>query len=502
MSGLLTSFNGPGAPLTDWQSLRVFSEADARNNERPANFQLCRDSGLKHNGQRFLRVLGFWQVLSLVIGSVIGTGIFIFVAPVAANLMEPWLILSAFVIGSCVAFSGALCVSELSSTYPETGGFYVYLKRAYGPVTGFLYAWMRFFCIRVGSIGIAALAAAGFFCEVFEFSSEVAGDLKKPVAIAGVCIFTLINILGIRPGARVQVLFTIPKILCLIGLICMGLIFKGGFVDGNDLTVLDTSLTHGSNFEKPLILAFLLSMAPILWIYSGWDDPPFIAEEIRNPQVNLPRAILTGLGLTILLYLLVICSYLVVLSPLEIANTHSTAILSILKVYGPVPAHILAIFLLSSGLGLLNVSIMTGARVAWAASLDHLMFRWFRDLHPSAHTPQRALLTQGGLAIFLIYFIEDIGSLLSWTSISYWIFSGLAGASLIVLRKKNPDMLRSFKVPFYPLPSLIYSTISFLIVLILVYENTLYFLINLLIIGLGIVAYFTQEKLQPQSSSL
>ena len=328
----------------------------------------------------FRRALGPWSATALVAGSMIGTGIFFFVSDVAVRLTSPGAILAAWTVGAVVASCGALSLAELAAAYPETGGIYVFLRRGYGPLVGFLYSWAKFLIMRPGSLAILAVAFAGFSIDLLGMDRESAARAAKPVAIAAVLVLSAVNMIGVRAGARVQDVLTAIKILCLLGLIGVGAAFAVGWLQSHAVSVEPAPARAG-----PWLVSLGAALIPILWTFGGWDESPFVAEEVRNPGRDLPLSILAGLWTVALLYIAANAAYLAILSPAEIAGTAGrTATVAMERALGPGARRVLAIALMLSTLGAANGLVLTGGRIPYAAGRDLALFRWFARTAPRA----------------------------------------------------------------------------------------------------------------------
>lgn len=397
------------------------------------------------NAERLDRALGPWSAYAVVAGSMIGTGIFFFVSPVAQHVTSAPAILSVWVVGTAVATCGALCVAELAAAYPATGGVYVFLREAFGPLTAFLYAWANFLIMRIGSISITALAFAAFFSELLGLTQEDAASHSQVIAIAAVVAITLVNAMGVRSGGRLQVVLTFLKLLSLVAIVAIATAYA------TDLTI-----AHEVELEpwagSPHRWGFAVALVPVMWTLGGWDESPLVAEEIHHPERNLPLSVLAGLWSVGALYVLVNAAYLVVLSPAELAGSGTlTATVVIERALGDSAASVLSLVLVISTLGAANGLTLTGARIAYAAGKDHRPIAWLAHVHPRTHAPVRALILQGALTVLAIVVLSDPYDLLLYTAVAYWGFAGLMAVAMIVLRRSDPQRTRPFRVPAYPI---------------------------------------------------
>ena len=454
----------------------------------------------------FRRDLSLWQACALVIGSMIGTGIFFFVSPVAAYLSHPAAILAAWAVGGAMAICGALCLAELAAAYPSTGGLYVYISRACGPYAGFLYTWTKFLVMRVGSLAIPALAFSGFFAEFFALSPIAAATIKKPLSIAVIILLTVFNAMGVRFGGRLQSILTIAKIICLFFIIGAAAVFAAGYVEPRDVSLAGELLSNLPNVQQPMPtfeLSFLAALVPILWTFGGWDEPPYVAEEIRNPRRSLPVSIIVGIVSVVVLYVGVNAAYLAILTPSELAASgERTAVYALCRVFGPQSGKIIGFFLMISCLGVLNGMILTGARIAFAAGGEHLFFRWFKQIDSQTKTPQRALLVQGILATLAIVFSDNMMTILLYTGIPYWSFSILMVISLFVLRRRDFAIHRPFKVWGYPYVPIIFMVTSIAMVVVIASEDSHHYIVAGVIFAAGTLAYGLQKLIVSNQGSL
>jgi len=414
------------------------------------------------------RSLGLWSASALIAGSMIGTGIFFFVSDVAAYLPSRTAIICAWIIGAAIASCGALSIAELASCYPETGGVYVFLQRAYGKFVSFQYSWAEFLIMRPGSLGIMAVAFAKFFGDFLGLGNDISSLWIKSVAIVAVIVLTGINIIGVRVGGMVQNLLTSIKIFCLIAIIGIGITFALGALETHEVTI-----EPGDHKEGSIFLLFGAALIPIMWTIGGWDESPFVAEEVRNPQRNLPLSILGGLWTVALLFVLVNVAYLAILSPPEMAGTKGiTATIAMERAIGSGARKILDIALIICTLGAANGLALTGGRIAYAAGRSQALFQWFSKTHTRTKTPVRSLVAQCVITCFVVVILEDPITLLFYTGLAYWTFAGLMAASVLVMRRRDPQRKRPFRVWGYPVVPILFIAASVGMAASVVIEDT------------------------------
>jgi len=436
----------------------------------------------------FRRVLGPWSAGALIAGSMIGTGIFIFVFPVAERLPTRAAILTAWVVGALVASCGALCLAELAAAYPQTGGIYVFLRRAYGPSVGFLYSWAKFLIMRPGSFAIMAVAFAAFSMDFLGLGPQSSPWTQKVLAIATVAALTAINIVGVRAGGGVQNVLTTVKVFCLVAIIGIGVSFGLGLLESHPVTIEPAARPQG-----PILLLFGAALIPIMWTFGGWDESPFVAEEVRNPERNLPLSILAGLWMVAVLFVLVNAAYLAILTPAELAGSGmDTAPLAMERALGGGARRFISLALMICTFGAANGLALTGGRIAYATGRDQAIFRWFAHVHPRTKTPARSLVVQAVLVTAAILIFDNPFQLLLYTGLAYWVFSALTAAAVIVMRKRDPQKHRPFRVWGYPLVPILFIVASAGMAVSVVVSDTRNALITLAILAVGAVAYSIQ----------
>jgi len=442
-------------------------------------------------------VLGPWSASALIAGAMIGTGIFFFVSDVAVRLPNRAAILAAWVVGAAIATCGSLSLAELAATYPQTGGIYVFLRRAYGAFVGFLYSWAKVLIMRVGTFAILAVAFSGFCADFLgldpqasflSLGPEASISIKKAIAVGVVMLATVVNITGLRSGVTLQNVLTAIKIFCLLIIVGVGAAFAMGQLAPHAVTI-EAARQRGGSF----LLLFGAALIPVMWTFGGWDESPFVAEEVRNPERNLPLSILGGLWTVALLYLLVNAAYLAILSPSEMAGSAGvTAAAAMDRALGGGARKILNLAVMISTLGAANGYALTGGRIAYATGRDQSLFRWFARTHPRTKTPVRSLAMQGALTIAAILIFEDPFTLLLYTGLAYWGFAGLTAAAVIVLRLRDPGQRRPFRVWGYPVIPILFVAASLGMGVSVVASSTRNALVTVAILAAGAAAYAVQ----------
>ncbi len=401
------------------------------------------------------RALGIWAALAIVIGTVIGSGIFRVPQAMIQNVGTVPLVFAVWVVGGALSLAGALTYAELAAMLPGAGGEYVYLTEAYGPMWGFLYSWTQMSVAKSGSI--ATLATAFFeytahFIPVFEEVWLHAGPISikygQVFALVLILALGIINYFGVRFGGGVQIAFTALK----VGLIAL-IILAGLFFPHSDaVTAAPPLVPHVSLFA-----GFIAALVAALWAYDGWNNVGMVASEIRNPQRNLPLALIAGTGSVIAIYMLANWAYFRILSPADVAAHKLVAAEMMQRLYGPAGAAAVSIAAMISIFAALNGSILTGARIPYAAARDGLFFRSAARIHPDFQTPGVSILMLSGWSSILVL-SGKYEELFDFVIFGSWILYAMATASVFVLRKKRPDLARPYRTLGYPVVPFLFLT--------------------------------------------
>lgn len=418
--------------------------------------------------------LGLWDAVSIIVGIVIGSTIFRTPPVIFQNVETPWMGLGVWLLGGVLSLIGAFCYAELATTYPRSGGDYVYLTRAFGPLVGFLFGWAQLAVILTGSIGAMAFIFAEYAVQLFDIDKAVRNEWMVAFAVGAVVILSAMNILGVVLGKSVQNLLSLAKIL---GLACV-------IVAGFGWRQPDALTPEAWTVHLPIDKSFGLAMILVLYAYGGWNDAAFVAAEVRERR-NLPKALLLGTGIVTLIYLLVNAAYLLSLG-FDGARQFRPVAADVLQ--GPLGHRgfqAMCLLVMTAALGAINGLIFTGSRVYSALGEDHSIFAWLGRWNPRFGSPLWALLVQALLSVGMILLVGTqagrdlidrglvaIGqapvpwsryfggfdTLFAGTAPVFWLFFLLTGVSLFVLRIKDPNIDRPFSLvtPFYPLLPLIF----------------------------------------------
>ena len=471
--------------------------------------------------REFKHGLGLLDSTMIVIGSMIGSGIFIVSADIARTVGSPGMLLVVWLITGLITVTGALSYGELAGMMPHAGGQYVYLREAYNPLVGFLYGWTSFLVIQTGTIAAVAVAFARFTAVLIPGLGEqnvllnVFGlriSAAQVLAIACIALLTFVNSRGLREGKIVQNVFTIAKTVALIGLILLGIIVgrNAHAIDANLANFWSATWTHvvdGKIVSVESLSGFMLlaaigaSMVGSLFSSDAWNNITFTAGEVVNPKRNIPLSLAIGTGVVTLLYLLANVAYILVLpvfgSPdatdllgrgVQFASSDRVATAAVTMIFGEPAAVIMAVLIMVSTFGCNNGLILAGARVYYAMAKDGLFFKKVGTLSERS-VPATALVVQGVWAS-LLCLSGTYGDLLDYVIFAVLIFYVLTVIGIFILRKKRPDVERPYKAFGYPiLPGLYVLCASAIAIDLLIFKTT-YSGSGLAIVLLGIPVFY------------
>jgi len=434
-------------------------------------------------------------------GSMIGSGIFIVSADIARQVRSPGLLIMTWVITAILTIIAALSYGELAAAMPHAGGQYVYLREAFGPLSGFLYGWTLFAVIQTGTIAAVAVAFAkftGVFFPVISAHNYLIGAGKvglttqQLLAIVVLVLLTAVNTRGVRTGAAVQNVFTIAKVGALLGLVGMGIVFGR-----NPIAIHDNfgDFWRNSDWTFTTIRLVGVAMVGALFSSDAWNNVTFTAGEVRNPKRNLPLSLALGVGIVSLLYLACNFVYLSVLPLTAIAaapeDRVATAVAS--GILGSVGVRVMAAAIMISTFGCLNGMILAGARVYYAMALDGLFFRTVARLDPVHHTPVTSLAVQCVWAC-LLTLTGRYSDLLDYVIFAVLLFYILTIAGLFVLRRTQPNLPRPYRAFGYPVLPLLYIVIAGIIEILLLLYKPNYTWPGLILVVLGVPIYYVSRR--------
>ena len=454
------------------------------------------------------RVFGLFDVVALIVGIVVGTAIFKTPSLIFQNVDSLWQGLALWVLGGLLSLCGALCYAELATSLPRNGGDYEYLSRAYSPPVGFLFGWAQWTAVLSGSIAAMAYAFGDYAVRVFGMHESA----SLSWALVGVATVTILNLSGARTGTCTQNLLSVAKVLGLLAIVAAG-VAAAYFFPAEAVT--------RSPGEPAGSVNLGLAMVFVLYAFGGWNDAAFIAAEVRNVQRNLPVALLFGTLLITLLYVAVNWATVAALGWHEARVSLAPAADVMRRVIGPVGEGLVSILVAASALGAIHGMILSGARVNARLGADTRLFASMGHWSTRTGTPIGATVALGGAALLMILGVGTgsgrslIDRLLGMVGVSpiewreysggfevlvtstapvFWAFFLLSGASVIVLRIREPKLPRPFRVPFYPLPVLIFCASSTYMLYSSIKYAGMLTLLGAVPVSVGIVVYFLAAR--------
>jgi basic amino acid/polyamine antiporter, APA family len=444
------------------------------------------------------RQIGLFSAVMLIAGDMIGTGIFISTGAIAETLPTPGGILLVWLFGGLLALAGALTCAELAASMPYAGGDYIYIREAYGRLMGFLSGWSSFLVTFSGAIAFLAVTLTGFLAFFMPAlaSQEVIFSIPLPFipihatlgmffAIAVVLLLSGLHCLGVRQGTLAQNILTTLKIGALLGIILLGVFFGEG--DSSHFEPLFDWDKIG-NFSL-----FGAAFIPVIFAYSGWNAIIYIAGEVKDPDRNLPRALMWGVLIVMALYLAINAVYIYAVPVTEMEGALRISEVATTALFGYKTSAWITAIITVSILGALNVVTMIGPRIYYAMAKDGVFFQRLTYVHPTFGTPTKAIALQALWSCLLIL-TNTWGTLFTYVSVVITLFSAFTVGSVIVLRIKKPELRRPYRLWGYPVVPLLFVLVHIWIVWGSVIERPAESLIGIFIVGLGIPAYLIWRK--------
>jgi len=431
-----------------------------------------------HSPPSLRKELNLFDAVAVVVGTIIGSGIFLIPSSIAAQLNSLGAVLLVWVIGGILTVFGALSLAELGSIYPGAGGLCTYLRHAYGPLPAFLYAWGLLFMIHSGCIAALAVAFGLYVGQILPLTTIE----EKALGVVCILALTTVSCIGIRGGKFVQNLIAVAKISGLAGIIVL-LCVKGS----RPIHLFEVAANTGSHASS--LARFGIALVAVLFAYEAWHVVSFVAGEMKKPQRDLPRSLFYGSAIVMLVYVFANLGYYHVLSPAEIRGSDAVAALAVRKLLGPIAASTISLLILVSILGSMNGMILTGPRVYYAMARDGVFPRAFGRISDRFRTPMLALFIQGIWAAVLAL-SGSYQQIFTDVIFTAWIFYGLGVAAVLVLRRTQPQLVRPFCVPGYPWVPLLFCAAAIGLVLDIVIQQPAGAFIGVGLVACGIPVYF------------
>jgi len=421
------------------------------------------------------RRLGLFDATMLVMGGIVGSGIFINPYVVARQVGTPFLILGAWLVGGMLAMAGAFVYAELASLRPEVGGQYAFLREAFHPGVAFVYGWCLLLVTQSGGMAAVAITSARYMLELAPLPVS-----EGMAAFLILAVLTVINCFGVKSGSNVQSLFMVLKILAIAALVVCGFFFAEGAT-----THLTPLLDRPASFG--LVTAFGAALIPVMFAYGGWQTSGFVAGELKRPERDMPRGLMLGVAAVVLLYVVVNLVCLRVLGADGLAQSTTPASDVMRRAFGERGARLLAVGIAISTFGFLSQGILTAPRVYYAMAQDGLFLKPVGWLHPRSRVPVVAIVIQGLVAV-VIALSGRYEQILNYVVSVDFIAFGLTGAALFVFRRRGEA--GTFRTPGHPWTTAFFVAGCWLVVLNTIYRYPTNTVIGFLILATGVVAYF------------
>ena len=432
------------------------------------------------------RKLGLFPVTNIVIANMIGAGIFTTSGLLMRDLRNPWLMIALWVVGGLIALCGALSYGELGAAIPRAGGEYIFLSRLYHPLFGFLSGWTSFFAgfsapIAASAIGFTEYLTRAFpellNLGIFPASAEAA-IIKKIIAALVIAVFTFIHVRGIEVGAKIQNFLTLLKVFLVVGLVLAGFaIGRGNF----------SHFAQGGSFSFDFSgwKTIALSLMWIMFAFSGWNAAAYIGSEVKNPSRNLPRSLILGTGIVMVLYFLINMLYIYAASPEEMSGVISIAGLAVGNLFGASFENLLSLMISFALFSSLSAYIILGPRVYYSMAKDNAFFKFAGEVHPRFGVPAKSIILQGFIAVIFILF-GTFDQILTYMGFSLGIFPIMAVIGVFKVRRRK---MSPFKLPGFPVVPLIYALVGIVILTLSFLERPMESSIAILMVLIGIPVY-------------
>ena len=435
------------------------------------------------------RDLGVSHAVAIVVGTVIGSGIFLVPTEMMQAVGSAKIVYLVWLVGGLLSFFGALTYAELGAMKPQASGEYVYMRDAYGPLAGFLAAWTWFLIAKPASIATLTTGIVRVLGTFSAFAFLADNAIRTPftinygqiLAIVATMLITFLNYIGVKKAGEFQLIFTLLKVLIILTIVAAGFSYSGG-------TWANFSGSYAG--AKGGIAGFMAALVAALWAYDGWNDLNMVAGEIRNPERDIPIALIAGVAIVGALYILVNAAVQYVLPSSAVGATQRPASDAMALVLGPIGAGIVSAGMALSMFVALNGTIMSGARLPFTMSRDGYFFSALGDVHPRFHTPSAALLVQAGLAIVLLLLGGSFRQFFSLAIFSEWLFYMLTASTIFVFRHRDPDAPRPYRVWGYPMVPFLFVLASGVLLYYTFADNVRNSALGCLVILAGIPVFY------------
>jgi basic amino acid/polyamine antiporter, APA family len=433
----------------------------------------------------FRRALNVFDATMVVVGGIIGSGIFMLPSIVAQRLPSSALFLAAWLAGGAIALAGAFAFAELATLFPRAGGEYVYLREAYHPLVAFLFGWASLLMIQGGGLGAVAITFSQYALRL------LGRDFSVPAAAAiAIAVVAAVNVVGVKPGSRLL------NVLVLLKLGALAVLIGGGLLLRPAAPPPPVAAGAADSVGPFSLLAFGTALVPILFAYGGWQSVNLLAEETTEPRRTLPRALMAGTAIVIIVYLLANVVYLSVLTRPGLAATPTPAAAAVSRIFGPGADRLISAAIAISAFGFLDLTLLAQTRIYYAMGLDRVFLPALGRLHPRFQTPALAILLQAAWGIVLVL-TGTYGDLVDSVVFGDWIFFGLTVAAVFRFRRRFPVDARdpgSFRLPGHPLVPALFVAAALLVVASAIQSNPRRSAVGAALLAAGIPVYLYYDR--------
>jgi len=450
------------------------------------------------------RDLGVSHASAVVVGTIIGSGIFLVPAEMMQAVGSATLVYLAWIVGGLLSFFGALTYAELGAMKPQAGGEYVYVRDAYGPLASFLYGWTWFVVAKPASVATVVTGLVRILVTFSAFSFFSANLVSTPlavtwgqaVAIAAVILISFLNYLGIKKAGEFQLVFTLLKIAIILGIVVVCFSGVGAGVGWHNFTSTFAGAKGG-------MAGFMAALVAALWAYDGWNDLNMVAGEVKRPERSIPIALIAGVATVGVLYMLMNAAVQYVLPASAIAASPRPASDAVALVMGRIGAGIVSAGMALSMLVTLNGTIMSGARVPFAVARDGYFFRALAEVHPRYHTPSVAIVVQAALSIVLLLLGANFRQLFSLAIFAEWLFYMIAGSTIFVFRRREPGAARPYRTWGYPVVPAVFVAVAAALLCYTFWNErpNSWYGVLVILAGIPVFAFFSLARRRRESKS-
>ena len=426
------------------------------------------------------RKMTLYGLTMVAVGASIGSGIFLTPSDIASELPNVWWIIGIWTLGGIISLTGALTYGELGAMFPKAGGVYVYIREAFGDLVGFLYGWVMLLVVTSGSIAALAVAFCLYAKKIFPGLELISDQILGSIVIV---LLTIFNIRGVQVGQLISNIFTSAKLIGIFLIIVLGIFWGTAPVFPENATLPVTDIATACS----------TALIGVLWSYGGWHHTASLAGEAPDAANKVPRAMILGSIIVIVIYILANIAYVKMLSLERLMVSKAVATDALSQIWSGA-SFLVACLIVLSTFGTMSIYTMTAPRIYYAMAKDGIFFKQLASIHPKYKTPHVAILIQSGWSIVLLLFWGTFNNLITYVTFIDWIFLMLAAIAIFVFRQRKVPKLSNYTVPGYPITPIIFILISLWFLISTLIEKPVQALAGLIVLGLGLILYYFIHK--------